>query len=364
MDPHINDSQDISVLSTRESNGGSAHEVKRAEKKRKKLRGVARRAVISQFPSSTSTPDFRTLHRKIDESVTLSPEEKKIVGRPTSRFPQTIFHCVHTRTIVCKLSCTQLSFITQSKLNKLFFFFWDISFQSFFFLFSLSFFFFGLVEKNAFFKGFLRTFAAGYFFKTTVTLVTKIFGGKILGKKKLLEKLAAIYFGEDAIRFALFIGLMSFTYKSILCSLRRYRNKDPVYHKTFAGFLCAAFIFVGDVLRLLIERKDIPNIPHGNVISFTLSQLFIMYGALLRPETVDPKYYKWIKNVGDLHEESLQKVFRGPIGAPFVECSPLWHKHPSCLVHNCTDFFLAIARSSRVYIPVHFLPALLFYPKS
>ncbi|ETO14299.1 hypothetical protein RFI_23071 [Reticulomyxa filosa] len=121
---------------------------------------------------------------------------------------------------------------------------------------------------------------------------------------------------------------------------------------------------LGDVLRLLIHRGDFPNIPHGNVMTFTIAQMFIMYGAMLQPQTVDPKYYKWIRNVGNLKESSIQRALRTPAGHPFVECSPVWHKHPSCTVHNVTDFLYAIGRSSRMYIPVHFLPPLLFYPKS
>ena len=94
------------------------------------------------------------------------------------------------------------------------------------------------------FKGFFRTFAAAYVFKTSIALSGQLFGGKILSFSKKnarfvsfdYAKIESIYQNVDTIRFAQFVGLMSFTYKCILCILRRWRLKDPIYHKTVCLF--------------------------------------------------------------------------------------------------------------------------------
>ena len=51
-------------------------------------------------------------------------------------------------------------------------------------------------------------------------------------------------------------------------------------------------------------------------------------------------------------------------GEPFVRCQPIFHKEASCLVASMKEFVKgSFPRSLRMYLPVHFLPMLLFQPK-
>eukprot|EP01084_Bolivina_argentea_P172516 298849_1 len=163
--------------------------------------------------------------------------------------------------------------------------------------------------QNAIMKGFFRTFSAAFIFKTSLRFSTKLLSGNIS-----FDKIKAIYLDPDSLLFGLFVGIMSFTYKVILCILRRIRGKDPIYHKTIAGFICGTWIVmddktrrkqialyclvraISDVIKLCVRKKKIPHIPHTDIAVFTVSQLLTMHALLHAPKTLDKKYYKWIKN--------------------------------------------------------------------
>lgn len=244
--------------------------------------------------------------------------------------------------------------------------------------------------QNAFMKGFWRTFAAAFVFKTSLALFTALFSGKIINKKGISWSLIKkIYLSRDSLLFANIFALMSFTYKVLLCMLRRWRLKDPIYHKTIAGFICGIWILldghqrrntialycivraISDAVRLGVTYKRLPTIPNFDVATFTASQVIIMFGAIKDPKGLDPKYYKWILNMGNLSENAIQTALRSPSGAmyrlpneKFVECCPVWHDHPSCIIFNIKDWFKALIRAGKMYFPVHFLPTLLLSPKS
>eukprot|EP00484_Ammonia_sp_Unknown_P023723 CAMPEP_0197032702 /NCGR_PEP_ID=MMETSP1384-20130603/11311_1 /TAXON_ID=29189 /ORGANISM="Ammonia sp." /LENGTH=235 /DNA_ID=CAMNT_0042462399 /DNA_START=11 /DNA_END=714 /DNA_ORIENTATION=+ len=98
--------------------------------------------------------------------------------------------------------------------------------------------------QNAIMKGFFRTFSAAFIFKTSLTFFTQLFAGRLSWKR-----IRAIFLDNDSVLFGIFVGLMSFTYKVILCALRRIRKKDPIYHKTIAGFLSGLWILIDDKTR-------------------------------------------------------------------------------------------------------------------
>ena len=241
---------------------------------------------------------------------------------------------------------------------------------------------------------------------------------------------------------------MSFTYKAFLCLFRRVRLKDPVYHKSIAGFISGLWILrdnkerrktlalylmvrmIGDWIKLTqynrtkekfkrknkknkknknknknkndkymydspvkvtkgkikqlnqeresqestqtLMEKIIGELTNGEVLTFTLSQVIIMYGAMHAKDCVDSSYYKWIKNMGQLSEKQIQYTMRSRIDSnamyrlaseKWEPCHPVWHKDRSCLRSNLIDFFQCILRAGRMYLPVHFLPMLLFTPK-
>ena len=124
------------------------------------------------------------------------------------------------------------------------------------------------------------------------------------------------------------------------------------------------------VKSLLNSLKD--DLQSGDVILFTLAQIFIMYGTMHAPKALDATYYKWIKNMGQMKESQIVYTMRSRIDASkmyrlpqekWMPCNPIWHENKSCLWNNCVDFLKCILRAGRMYLPVHFLPMLLFTPK-
>eukprot|EP00485_Elphidium_margaritaceum_P003404 CAMPEP_0202695724 /NCGR_PEP_ID=MMETSP1385-20130828/9251_1 /ASSEMBLY_ACC=CAM_ASM_000861 /TAXON_ID=933848 /ORGANISM="Elphidium margaritaceum" /LENGTH=295 /DNA_ID=CAMNT_0049351801 /DNA_START=256 /DNA_END=1143 /DNA_ORIENTATION=- len=129
---------------------------------------------------------------------------------------------------------------------------------------------------------------------------------------------------------------------------------------------------IADFVKLAVHYKRIPNIPHADIGVFTASQTFIMYGLLHGSNALDRSYYKWIKNMGNLTEPQIQQTFRSRINPSlqyrlpseqWAECPEFWHHDPSCIRHNCIDWLYGLVRGARIYVPVHFLPNILFNPK-
>ena len=145
---------------------------------------------------------------------------------------------------------------------------------------------------------------------------------------------------------------------------------DPIRRKQIALYCLVRAL--SDLVRLAVHYKKLPLIPHTDVGIFTLSQIFIMHGLVHASNALDKKYYKWIKNMGNLTEEQCQYSFRSRINPKLQyrlpseewhQCHPFFHKDPSCLRHNAIDWVYGLSRAARIYLPVHFLPTILFEPK-
>ena len=127
-----------------------------------------------------------------------------------------------------------------------------------------------------------------------------------------------------------------------------------------------------DVQNQTLMQAIMSQLADGEVITFTVSQMVIMYSALHAPGCIDSAYYKWIKSMGNMSEARLQHTIRSRIDVKSMyrlpcekwePCYPLWHKDVSCLRANVSDFFKCILRAGKMYLPVHFLPVLLFAPQ-
>jgi len=238
--------------------------------------------------------------------------------------------------------------------------------------------------QNCFYKGLFRSFAAGYLFKSLLAFFSALLRGK-LGKKH--HTLEDIFRGKDALQFGQFVGIMSFVYKAVLCSLRRYfRSNSPKYH-AIAGFVAgSAIVFddpsrrssialycivraIADLLANLKASKKLPPVPHGDAIVFTLSQVPIIYSFVKCPQLMSRGYYKWIQKMGDVTSEGLRRSTRSRIsdsmhrlpGEKWEPCE--YHAHePSCAAYNAKDWFRGLGRAIPIYLPVHILPTLLFTP--
>lgn len=143
----------------------------------------------------------------------------------------------------------------------------------------------------------------------------------------------------------------------------------------------ALYCFVralSDLVKLGVEYQKVPKVPHADIGIFTASQLFIMHGLVHHTDCLDPKYYQWIKRMGNLNEQQCQLTYRSRIDPkagyrlPGEEWRPcyydygpgkVFHADHSCVRYQLKDWCWGIGRAMQIYIPVHFLPMILFQPK-
>lgn len=234
--------------------------------------------------------------------------------------------------------------------------------------------------QNAIYKGLFRSFAAGYAFKAFLTFLAALASGRLGKKHYTLKK---IFWGQDALRFGQFIGVMSFIYKAILCSLRRYFKRNDPRFNAIAGFISGLSILLDDPSRRtnvalycfvraladLYNNLTYFNIPNGNIYLFSIIQIPVIYSFIKSPGLLSPSYYRWIQKMGNINKEKMRlttcsrivdSMHRLP-GEKWEPC--LFHDHtPSCTIYNTKDWFLGLGRAARIYMPVHFLPTLLFSP--
>jgi len=226
---------------------------------------------------------------------------------------------------------------------------------------------------NALYKGLFRSFASAYVMKTTLSLVRVLFGKGRINAESLLK----IYLGNDAIKFAQYVAVQSWLFKTILCSLRHiFKRRDPLFNG-IAGFFSsvALLLDVPERRRTLalycfvravndfIQVYGWRSIPGGVVMEFALTQVPIMYCFAQRPKCLDKAYYRWILSMGNIKGEKFQDLLLVPRD-PIKSCEGVVHPNHSCCYENTEDWLgPGMLRAALMYIPVHFLPPILFTPE-
>ena len=243
------------------------------------------------------------------------------------------------------------------------------------------------------FISFLRTFAASYVLKTSLSLFQHALFGKLINYKFHnngtngiinminISQLKSIYTNRDSVLFAQFLGLMSLTYKGVLCSLRRYFKTDDIKYKSIAGFIAGFWIIVdnprrqqsyamngivraiSDGVHLGIFYKKIPIIHGFNMMMFSISQLILLNASFWRPELIHPILYKFMLKISNMNEQKIKMLSDGVKTGKFVECCPSLHSDKLCSIYNIKNFLSSFKNASKIYLAVHFLPILLFEPR-
>jgi len=227
---------------------------------------------------------------------------------------------------------------------------------------------------NAVYKGLFRTFAFGYVFKTTINLTRALFGkGRLT-----LDVIAQIYLAQESIQFAQWLALQSFTFKLLLCALRRAFKRTHPLMNGLAGFFSGFWIMVDIPERRsqlalycavraftdFLHSLDLPKVGGTDIMAFALTQIPIMHCYVSRPGLLDRKYEKWIHQMGAIPvpRKVFHEVTATHVG-PLKSCADIFHHGDNCVQANGIDFlFQGVIRAARMYTPVHFLPTLLFKP--
>ncbi|KAH9947201.1 hypothetical protein B0H21DRAFT_822120 [Amylocystis lapponica] len=120
------------------------------------------------------------------------------------------------------------------------------------------------------------------------------------------------------------------------------------------------------------------QIPHGDVLLFSLCCAQIMYGFILRPDTLPHSYNHWIQTASRMPTESIKdttpanraellsriaQAAEGSFGLPVAPCAAIHPWSDSCVMTE-VDRFLSVFRwMLPIYGALHIIPTLLFRSK-
>lgn len=127
---------------------------------------------------------------------------------------------------------------------------------------------------------------------------------------------------EAAVRLGLFTGVFTGGFNYIHCMLGKYLGQTG-WNSFIAGSLSGLSVLFMSVdtrrtlsLYIMIRaaqciynelkrRGSIKPIPHGDSWLFILSSAQVMYSYVMRPDSLPPSYFKFIRNTGPIHATVL-----------------------------------------------------------
>lgn len=227
-----------------------------------------------------------------------------------------------------------------------------------------------------------RGFVVGYTAKALLSLVLALLSGR-----KSLYQAVKNSRSLDSLQFAQFLGAFVGLFRGANAFMAQWRQTDDKLNSAVAGFIAgfsllldapsrqyfvAFYLLVraGDIfIKNLARRGVIPSSSHAEPVIFGLLNIPIMYGFLFDGAILDPGYYKWIHGMGVTSDEAFNKTIRyrlphyqkfGMEGIPPFQCCQMGYHSGSCFHHITTDWFWGLLRAAKMYVPVHFVPMLLF----
>ncbi|XP_070574226.1 uncharacterized protein [Ptychodera flava] len=226
---------------------------------------------------------------------------------------------------------------------------------------------------------FVKGATTGFAIYSVVTVV------KAILQKRLAQSPGQVLkdvFSIDSLRFTLFLGSLPAVYKLALYYVHSHRKQTTganyVIASAIAALTClienaerrsiiAVFLSsraIGALYNALVKREKIPPIKYDVPIAFGAATSIIVYGLTLNPKVLSDGYYKtalaWSR---DYTEEMMDNVFRKP-GSFHIPCDPWMHQGRSCLGHGIRELVASWLPYSRVYMPIHVIPFLLFRRKA
>ncbi|TMW60631.1 hypothetical protein Poli38472_000673 [Pythium oligandrum] len=190
----------------------------------------------------------------------------------------------------------------------------------------------------------------------------------------------------DTIRFGAFFGSLVGVFRLTELAARLARGQRDRTNLAIAGGVSgiallmdsperrstiALYIFVRmlDVLGRHLTAIDVlPTWKYSSEALFAASNSAIMYAFIVDPTLLPKGYYQWILQMGGVTHHGLDYIARqrwrgelDPNGNPlgFRRCQPHYHME-SCVTHSMKEWVGGFGRAMQIYLPVHFLPALIF----
>lgn len=228
--------------------------------------------------------------------------------------------------------------------------------------------------------------AGGYGLKALMNVVVGLFSRRrrAAGVPALVRH---AMLAPDALRFGAFVGSYVGAYDALVSTLRWLRGKDDTTNKVIASLAASVTLLLDEpsqrgstalyvairagyiTARRLVRRGTLPDIWWAPYALFSLVNGPIMWAAFLRPEFLEPSYYRWMLNISNMTHDGLGHAIRernralaagaDPASVPLVPCHDGYHVG-SCRTAPIVDLAYGFGRSSLMYIPVHTMPLLLF----
>ncbi|CAI5712313.1 unnamed protein product [Hyaloperonospora brassicae] len=198
---------------------------------------------------------------------------------------------------------------------------------------------------------------------------------------------ARLLLRRDTLRFGAFFGTLVGTFRVTELAARAARGgqRDAIT-LAIAGFVSGSallldsparrttvslYIFVrmvDVVCRHLTSSGVLPTWRYSSEMLFAMSNAAILYAFVVDPSLLPENYYQWICRIGAVNHHGLEYTvrqrMRGALDAhgnalSFRPCQPHYHME-SCVTHAIKEWINGLGRSLQIYLPVHFLPAMIF----
>ena len=161
------------------------------------------------------------------------------------------------------------------------------------------------------FKGFSKNFAYGYIIQTAIKLVLSL-----LMRRLKLSKISNKLLNFDSLCFALFVGILTQSYKSINCLLRSTRNKEDGLNSIIAGLVSSLSILIDQnpkrritlalwlisrnvqtVITVMDAKKILKEPKYWDFVLFNMSALLIGNQAFFHQDILSPYINRKIKDL-------------------------------------------------------------------
>mmetsp|Transcript_17479 Transcript_17479/g.27283 ORF Transcript_17479/g.27283 Transcript_17479/m.27283 type:complete len:360 (-) Transcript_17479:172-1251(-) len=195
--------------------------------------------------------------------------------------------------------------------------------------------------------------------------------------------------GKDTRKFAMFLSTLIGGFRALNVLFTCQSGKDCPENAMKAGALASLSILLDDssrrlsislylfsrsldvLVKRLVREGKLPYWKYFETFLFGFANVPIMYGFLFEPDILQKGYYNWILNMGDVTHDGLgetlrvrrDEYFQHGRKIPFRPCNSGYHEG-SCLKHSTGDWFRGLIRAGKIYLPVHFIPLLLFRYKA
>ncbi|KAJ3020903.1 UNVERIFIED_CONTAM: hypothetical protein HDU68_009903 [Siphonaria sp. JEL0065] len=127
------------------------------------------------------------------------------------------------------------------------------------------------------------------------------------GKMPIVKAIKESFLGLDSVRMAGFFATFAFVWKAVNNAIISYRSGKDNYVNAFTSGAVAG------ALACLVEQKQWRIDMAQQLIVRGLSTAQVMYGYVMRPESIPESYYKFILNTGPIPEDVL-KICRQQLG--------------------------------------------------